>query len=88
LEGSGETNGTFGLTTPPAQPPDEMGASMVSPQSLPMILPPQISRIALNPNHFYTPPHKSLLVSSDFSLFTADRNGRVVVVVVRGKAVS
>jgi len=31
-----------------------------------------------------TPPHKFLLVSSDFSLFTADRNGRVVVVVVRG----
>ena len=32
----------------------------------------------------YTPQQKSLLVSSDFSLFTADRNGRVVVVVVRG----
>ena len=31
-----------------------------------------------------TPPGKSSLVSSDFSLFTADRNGRVVVVVVRG----
>ena len=26
LEGSGETDLTFGLTTPPAQPPDEMGA--------------------------------------------------------------
>ena len=56
LAGSGETNLVFGLTTPPAQPPDEMGALMVSPGPLPIILPPQISRIALKPNHFYYPP--------------------------------
>ena len=55
-EGAGKTNLVFGLTTPPAQPPDEMGASMVSPGPLPIILPPQISRIALKPNHFYYPP--------------------------------
>ena len=41
---------------PPAQPPDEMGVMAVSPRPLPIILPPQISRIALKPNHFYYPP--------------------------------
>ena len=56
LAGSAETDLVFGLTTPPTQPPDEMGASMVSPRLLPRILPPQISRFALKPNHFYSPP--------------------------------
>ena len=56
LAGSGETDPIFGLTTPPSQPPDEMGASMVSPGPLPIILPPHISRFALKPNHFYCPP--------------------------------
>ena len=56
LEGSAETDPPFGLTTPPAQPPDEMGALVVSPCPLPIILPPQISRFALKPNHFYSPP--------------------------------
>ena len=54
LEGSAETDPPFGLTTPPAQRPDEMGASMVSAGPLPIILPPQISRIALKPNHCQT----------------------------------
>ena len=56
LAGSAETDLPFGLTTPPAQLPDEMGVVAVSPRLLPIILPPQMSRFDLKPYPSNLPP--------------------------------
>ena len=54
--GSGETDLTFGLTTPPTQPPDETAVMAVSPGPLPIVLPPQMSRFDLKPYPSNLPP--------------------------------